>query len=106
MFKEEDLKVTSNAPLEQTDEAAESEEDDTGFKRVYRVTDIDENVQKNFPFKVGQEVPTEEIMPWLTPFEVDSKLIYVVNADIPKGSSLIQQTLLPSDSASSEASPP
>ena len=105
LVQEEDLKVTSNVPLEQTDEAAESEEDDTGFKRVYRVTDIDENVQKNFPFKVGQEVPTEEIMPWLTPFEVDSKPIYVVNADIPEGSSLIQQTLLPSDSASSEASP-
>ena len=106
LVKEEDLKVTSNVPLEQTDEAADGEEDDTGFKRVYRVTDIDENVQENFPFKVGQEVPTEEITPWLTPFEVDSKPIYVVNEDIPEGSSLIEQTLWsPSDSASSEASP-
>ena len=100
LVNEEDLKVTSNVPLEQTNVAADSEEDDTGFKRVYRVTDIDEKVQKNFPFKVGQEVPTEEITPWLTPFEVDSKPIYVVNEDIPDGSSLIEQTLLPSDSAS------
>ena len=105
LVKEEDLKVTSNAPLEQTDASADSEEDDTGFKRVYRVTDIHENVQKNFPFKVGQEVPTEDITPWLTPFEIDSKPIYVVNEDIPQGSSLIEQTLLPSDSATSEASP-
>ncbi len=105
LVKEEDLKVTSNAPLEQTNVSADSEEDDTGFKRVYRVTDIDENVQKNFPFKVGQEVPTQEITPWLTPFEIDSKPIYVVNEDIPKGSSLIEQTFLPSDSASADASP-
>ncbi len=105
LVKEEDLKVTSNLPLEQTNGTADSEEDDTGFKRVYRVTDIDENVQKNFPFKVGQEVPTEEITPWLTPFEMDSKPIYVVNKDIPEGSSLIEQTLLPSDRARSDASP-
>ena len=105
LVKEEDLKVTSHVPLEQMDIPTDSEEDDTGFKRVYRVTDIDENVQKNFPFKVGQEVPTEEITPWLTPFEIDSKPIYVVNEDIPKGSSLIEQTFLPSDSASSDASP-
>ena len=106
LVKEEDLKVTSNAPLEQTNVAADSEdEEDTGFKRVYRVTDIHENVQENFPFEVGQEVPTEEITPWLTPFEIDSKPIYVVNEDIPDGSSLIEQTFLPSDRASSEVSP-
>ena len=61
LVKEEDLKVTGNAPLGQTNVSPDSEEDDTGFKRVYRVTEIDEKVQKNFPFKVGQEVPTEEI---------------------------------------------
>ena len=105
LVKEEDLKVTSNAPLGQTNVSAGNEEDDTGFKRVYRVTDIDEKVRKNFPFEVDQEVPTEEITPWLTPFEVDSKPIYVVNEDISDGSSLLKQTILPSDSASSDASP-
>ena len=105
LVKEEDLKVTSNAPLEQTNVSADSEEDDTGFKRVYRVTDIDENAKKNFPFKVGQEVPTEEIAPWLTPIEVDSKPIYVVKEDIPDGSSLLAQTVSPNDQASSDASP-
>ena len=105
LVKEEDLKVTGNAPLGQTNVSPDSEEDDTGFKRVYRVTEIDEKVQKNFPFKVGQEVPTEEIAPWLTPLEVDSKPIYVVKEDIPEGASLLAQTVLPSDRASSDASP-
>ena len=105
LVKEEDLKVTSNAPLEETDVSEDSEEEDTGFKRIYRVTDIDETVRKNFPFKVGQEVPAEEITPWLTPFEVDSKPIYVVNQEIPGGSALLEQALLPSDSTSSEAPP-
>ena len=105
LVKEEDLKGTSHAALDQTDASIESEEDDTGFKRVYRVTDIDETVQKNFPFKEGQEVPAEEMAPWLTPFEIDSKPIYVVNEDIPEGASLLEQTILPSDSASSNVSP-
>ena len=104
LVKEEDLKVTSNASG-QTNVSASSEEDDTGFKRIYRVTSIDKTVRKNFPFKVGQEVPTEEITPWLTPFEVDSKPIYVVNKDIPNGSPLLEQTVLPSDSRSSDTSP-
>ena len=105
LVKEEDLKGMSNASLEQTNVSADSEADDTGFKRVYRVTDIDKNVQKNFPFKVGQEVPAQEITPWLTPFEVDSKPIYVVNKDIPGGASLLEQTVLASDRANSDASP-
>ena len=104
LVKEEDLKVTSNTPLEQTEPPAEGEEDAAGFKRVYRITDIDEKIRKNFPFKVGQEVPTEEITPWLTPFEVDSKLIYVVNKNIPEGSSLLQQPILITASESSEPS--
>ncbi|MXV75280.1 DNA-directed RNA polymerase subunit beta' [Candidatus Poribacteria bacterium] len=105
LVKEEDLKEASNASLGQTDATPDSEEDDTGFKRVYRVTDIDEKVQKNFPFKVGQEVPAEEITPWLTPFEIDSKPIYVVNKEISGGSSLLEQAVLPSDSAGTDASP-
>ena len=105
LVQEEDLKVTSNASGQTNVSAAGSEEDDTGFKRIYRVTSIDETVRKNFPFTVGQEVPTEEITPWLTPFEVDSKPIYVVNKAIPNGSSLLGQTVLPSDSTSSDTSP-
>ena len=105
LVKEEDLKEASNASLGQTNAATDNEEDDTGFKRVYCVTDIDEKVQKNFPFKVGQEVPAEEITPWLTPFEIDSKPIYVVNEEISGGSSLLEQTVLPSDRTSADASP-
>ena len=105
LVKEEDLKGMSNATLGQTNVSADSEADDTGFKRVYRVTDIDKKIQKNFPFKVGQEVPAEEITPWLTPFEIDSKPIYVVNAEIPGGASLLEQTVLTSDRAGSDASP-
>ncbi|MCY3739725.1 MAG: hypothetical protein OXH00_01755, partial [Candidatus Poribacteria bacterium] len=105
LVKEEDLKEASNASLGQTNATADSEDDDTGFKRVYRVTDIDQKVQKNFPFEVGQEVPAEEITPWLTPFEIDSKPIYVVNKEISGGASLLEQTVLPSDSTSTDASP-
>ena len=105
LVKEEDLKLTSNTPLEQPNAAADDEEDDVGFKRVYRVIEVDNEVQKSFPFKVGQEVPAEEMTPWLTPFEVDPKPIYVVNKEIPGGSSLLEQPTLPSDSEQSDAAP-
>ena len=105
LVKEEDLKLTSNTPLEQPNAAADDEEGDVGFKRVYRVIDVDNEVQKSFPFKVGQEVPAEEMTPWLTPFEVDPKPIYVVNKEIPGGSSLLEQPTLPSDSEPLDAAP-
>ena len=105
LVKEEDLKLTSNAPLEQTNAAADDEEGDVGFKRVYRVIDVDEKVQKSFPFKAGQEVPAEEMTPWLTPFEVDAKPIYVVNEEIRNGSSLLEQPTLPSDTEQLDAAP-
>ena len=105
LVKEEDLKLTSNTPLEQPNAAADDEEGDVGFKRVYRVIDVDQEVQKSFPFEVGQEVPAEEMTPWLTPFEVDPKPIYVVNEEIPGGSSLLEQPTLPSDSEQSDAAP-
>ncbi len=105
LVKEEDLKLTSNTPLEQLNAAADDEEGDVGFKRVYRVIEVDNEVQKSFPFKVGQEVPAEEMTPWLTPFEVDPKPIYVVNKEIPGGSSLLEQPTLPSDSEQSDAAP-
>ncbi|RKU33745.1 DNA-directed RNA polymerase subunit beta' [Candidatus Poribacteria bacterium] len=105
LVKEEDLKETSNTPPEQPNAAADDEEGDVGFKRVYRVIDVGKEAQKSFPFKVGQEVPAEEMTPWLTPFEVDPKPIYVVNEEIPGGSSLLEQSTLPSDSEQSDAAP-
>ena len=105
LVKEEDLKGTSNTPPEQPNAAADDEEGDVGFKRVYRVINVDKEVQKSFPFKVGQEVPAEEMTPWLTPFEVDPKPIYVVNEEIPGGSSLLEQPTLRSDSKQSNAAP-
>ena len=102
---EEDLKLTSNAPPGQTNASADDEEDDVGFKRVYRVIDVDKEVQKSFPFKAGQEVPAEKMTPWLTPFEVDPKPIYVVNKEIPGGSALLEQPTLPSDTEQLDAAP-
>ena len=105
LVKEEDLKLTSNTPLEQPNAATDDEEGDVGFKRVYRVIDVDKEVQKSFPFEVGQEVPAEEMTSWLTPFEVDPKPIYVVNEEIPGGSFLLEQPTLPSDSEQLDAAP-
>ena len=105
LVKEEDLKLTSNTPLEQPNAAADDEEDDVGFKRVYRVIDVDKEIQKSFPFKAGQEVPAGEMTPWLTPFEVDPKPIYVVNEEIPGGSSLLEQLTLRNDTEQSDAAP-
>ena len=105
MLRKKTLRLTSNTPLEQPNASADDEEGDVGFKRVYRVIDVDKEVQKSFPFEVGQEVPAEEMTPWLTPFEVDLKPIYVVNEEIPGGSSLLEQPTLPSDSEQSDAAP-
>ena len=105
LVKEEDLKLTGNAPVGQTNASTDSEEGDAGFKRIYRIIDVDKNIQKSFPFKAEQEVPAEEMTPWLTPLEMDSKPIYVVNEEIPNGSSLLEQSTAPSDSDQSEAAP-
>ena len=59
----------------------ETEEDDVDFKseRVYRIT---EKTDKSFPYQVGEEVSTEDITPWLTPFEVEAKPVYVVHTEV------------------------
>ena len=67
------------------------EERDANFKRVYRVT---EKTSKAFPYEVGEEVPTEAITPWLTPFEVDAKPVYVVNREIANAPALLKQPAL------------
>ena len=67
------------------------EERDANFKRVYRVT---EKTSKAFPYEVGEEVPTEAITPWLTPFEVDAKPVYVVNREIADAPALLKQPAL------------
>jgi DNA-directed RNA polymerase subunit beta' len=70
------------------DASLDGEEGDANFKRVYRVT---EKTSKAFPFEVGDEVSTEEITPWLTPFEVDSKPVYVMKAEVADAPSLLKQ---------------
>ena len=67
------------------------EERDANFKRVYRVT---EKTSKAFPYEVGEEVPTDAITPWLTPFEVDAKPVYVVNREIADAPALLKQPAL------------
>jgi DNA-directed RNA polymerase subunit beta' len=79
-----------------------SEERDANFKRVYRVT---EKTNKAFPFKVGDEVTTEAITPWLTPFDVDSKPVYVMNTEIADAPALLKQTTLLDEDTTSDASP-
>ena len=78
------------------------EERDATFKRVYRIT---EKTNKAFPYEVGEEVPTEEITPWLTPFEVDSKPVYIMNTEIPDAPALLKQST-PLDDGSTVDAPP
>ena len=73
------------------DASLSGEERDANFKRVYRVT---EKTNKAFPFKVGDAVPTEDITPWLTPFEVDAKPVYVMNAAVADAPALLKQPAL------------
>ena len=61
------------------DESADDRDVDFKSDRVYRIT---EKTSKAFPYKVGQEVSTEEITPWLTPFEVELKPVYVVHTEV------------------------
>ena len=71
------------------DVSLSSEERDANFKRVYRIT---EKTREAFPYEVGEEVPTEEITPWLTPFEVDSKPVYIMNTEVADSPALLKQT--------------
>ena len=75
---------------------------DNQFKRVYRVT---EKTSDAFPYEVGDEVPTEEITPWLTPFEVDSKPVYIMNTEIPDAPALLKQSTLLEEGSTSDAPP-
>ncbi len=84
------------------DASLNSEERDANFKRVYRVT---EKMSEAFPYEVGEEVPTEDITPWLTPFEVDSKSVYIMNAEIPDAPALLKQSTVLAEESTSDASP-
>ena len=75
---------------------------DNQFKRVYRIT---EKTNEAFPYEVGDEVPTEEITPWLTPFEVDSKPVYIMNTEIPDAPALLKQSALLDEGSTSDAQP-
>ncbi len=75
---------------------------DNQFKRVYRVT---EKTSDAFPYEVGDEVPTEEITPWLTPFEVDPKPVYIMNTEIADAPALLKQSTLLEEGSTSDAPP-
>ena len=74
----DDILVTDSDTSTAEDDAADR---DVDFKseRVYRIT---EKTNKAFPYQVGDEVSTEDITPWLTPFEVDPKPVYVVHTEV------------------------
>ena len=84
------------------DASLTSEERDANFKRIYRIT---EKTSKAFPFNVGDEVPTEDITPWLTPFEVDAKPAYVMNTEIADSPALLKQTTVLDDDSTADAPP-
>jgi len=84
------------------DASRQSTVSDDQFKRVYRVT---EKTSEAFPYEVGDEVPTEEITPWLTPFEVDSKPVYIMNTEIPDAPALLKQATVLDEGATSDAPP-
>ena len=65
---------------QETEDDPETDRDvDFRSERVYRII---EKTDKAFPYQVGEEVSTEDITPWLTPFEVELKPVYVVNTDV------------------------
>ena len=80
--------VSGNASSERTNGSADSPDTanasgrDASFNRVYCITEIDKQTSKNFGFKVGDEVAPEEIAPLLSPFEVDTKPVYVVHTAV------------------------
>jgi DNA-directed RNA polymerase subunit beta' len=80
--------VSGNASSERTNGSPDSPDTanasgrDASFNRVYCITEIDKQTSKNFGFKVGDEVAPEEIAPLLSPFEVDTKPVYVVHTAV------------------------
>ncbi len=80
--------VSGNASSERTNGSLDSPDTanasgrDASFNRVYCITEIDKQTSKDFGFKVGDEVAPEEIAPLLSPFEVDTKPVYVVHTAV------------------------
>ncbi len=64
------------------DEPTSASGRDTTFNRIFAVTDIDEQASIDFNIKVGDEVAPEKIESLRNPFEVETKPIYIVNADV------------------------
>ncbi len=52
---------------------------DSHFERVYRIT---ERTRADFPYEVGEEVSASDIASWLTPFDLESKPVYVMHTEI------------------------
>ena len=75
-----DTILVADADTSIAEDDAETDQDvDFKSERVYRIT---EKTDKAFPYQVGEEVSTEDITPWLTPFEVESKPVYVIHTDV------------------------
>ena len=68
--------LESQQPPEETENLRS---ETTAFERVYRITEC---TGANLPFKVGDPVREETIAPWLTPFDLESKPVYVVHTEI------------------------
>ena len=62
--------------------SADADSQDSGFKRVYCISEIDAETSETFGFKVGDEISPEEIEPLLTPFEVESAPVYVIHREV------------------------
>ena len=72
--------IAINNTSQETEDDVETDRDvDFRSERVYRIT---EKTDKAFPYQVGEEISTEDITPWLTPFEVEIKPVYVVHTDV------------------------
>ncbi len=93
---------STSEDLLDTDGSRQSTVSDDQFERVYRIT---EKTSKTFPYEVGDEVSTEDITPWLTPFEVDSKPVYIMNTEIPDAPALLKQSTVLDEGSTSDAVP-
>ncbi len=73
-------RIATDIRDQETEEDSATDGDvDFRAERVYRIT---EKTDKSFPYDVDEEVSTEDITPWLTPFKVESKPVYVVDTDV------------------------
>lgn len=85
LFTEEEL-----ASVGATQGGAADADRKSHFERVYRIT---ERKSADFPFAVGEEVSASDIAPWLTPFDLAPKPVYVAHTEIAAGENSEPDTL-------------